>query len=152
MRQQNSSNVAALTAAALRSNNGRRGVVDMFNVSKSNAVVVEEGGNDAKDRTGTEVEIKAKKKSSDVGDAEGNKGEDKSKSGESASKSAKKGAAAGNGAAKEEKAGENGGEGSSPKRKTKEGDNSAVSNNENGGSSKGRSSKRQKRQAGSEVT
>ena len=159
VRQQNNSNVAALTASALRSNNGRRsgGVVDSFtsqrvvNVAKSNAV--EEGGeDDAKDRTGTEVEIKSKKKCSDVGDAEG-KGDDKSKSGESASKGAKKGAAAnGDGVAKEEKLGENGGEGSTSKRKSKEGDNSAVSNNENGGSTKSRSSKRQKRQAGSEVT
>lgn len=95
-----------------------------------------------KDRTGTEVEVERKAE----GDHEGQTGGDKSKS------ASKKGVN-GDGGVKDEKLGGNDeGNGIMSKRKGKDGDNSAVSNNENGGSSKSRSSKRQKRQAGSEVT
>ena len=72
-------------------------------------------------------------------------GDDKSKSRDAASKSSSPKKANGDGITKEEKTGGNEtGEGNAPKRKSKEGD-SAMSNNDIGGSSKSRSSKRQKR-------
>ena len=148
-RQQN--NVAALTASALRSSNGRRGNVDSF-TSQRVVKATEEGVGaavgDVKDRTGTEVEVK--KKSGGVEDGQAQQQGDRSKSSDTTSKGEKKKGSNGDGAVKEDKA--EVGEGNTSKRKGKEGDNSAVSNNENGGSSKSRSSKRQKRQAGSEVT
>ncbi|KAL3791173.1 hypothetical protein ACHAWO_013604 [Cyclotella atomus] len=174
------SGVTTLTASALRSSSGgRRGVgannVDSFtsqrvvvkNVAAAAAAAAEDvnagernavgtNGQDAKDRTGTEVEIK-KKKSDVVGGGAANAEEDgkDKKSGDAASKGgSKKGSVNGDGKedTKADGGGGGGGEGSSSKRKGKEGDTSGVSNNENGGSSKSRSSKRQKRQAGSEVT
>ena len=79
-------------------------------------------------------------------------GDDKSKSRDAASKSSSPKKANGDAVTKEEKMGGNeAGEGNAPKRKSKEGD-SAMSNNDIGGSSKSRSSKRQKRQVGTEVT
>ena len=164
IQQQPSNTNASLSAGAgnnVRSTNGStRGVGGSFtsqkvDVTMSNHAEGEADAvvNDVKDCTGAEIEITTQKKMADAADdAGGNKqGEDKSKSSDAASKNSPK-KANGDTVMKEEKTGGNeAGEGNTPKRKAKEGD-SAVSNNDIGGSSKSRSSKRQKRQVGTEVT
>jgi len=146
-------------------NGSTRGVGGSFtsqkvDVAKSNNNAEGEGDtaavNDGKDcNTGAEiVEIKTQTKMADGANSGGNnkQGDDKSKSSDAASKSSSPKKANGDGITKEEKTGGNEtGEGNAPKRKSKEGD-SAMSNNDIGGSSKSRSSKRQKRQVGTEVT
>ncbi|KAL3795370.1 hypothetical protein HJC23_009543 [Cyclotella cryptica] len=167
VRQQHASTAAAaLTASALsRSNNARRGgTVDSFtsqrvlNVTTANtaaeniSLLTDTPVQEPVSRGEKESEMKAEKIASNVAEAGG----DKSKaSNGTPPKAGLKKAASANGDAsvqgKEEKMGGNDpGDGNQSKRKGKEGDNSAVSN-ENG-SSKSRASKRQKRQAGSEVT
>lgn len=173
VRQQHASGAGvALTASALsRSNSARRGgAVDSFtsqhvlNVStanpaaENNALPTDTPVQEPATRGDKEAELKTEKNPSVLAEANPSATEgDKSKaSNGTPTKTVSKKASSVNGDAsaqgKEEKmVGNDPGDGSQLKRKGKEGDNSAVSNNENG-SSKSRASKRQKRQAGSEVT
>lgn len=173
VRQQHASGAGvALTASALsRSNSARRGgAADSFtsmhlmNVTTANpdaefnSLLTDTPVQEPAARGDKEAEIKAEKNLSNVAEANlSATGGDKSKaSNGTPTKTASKKASSVNGDAsaqgKEERIGGNDpGDCNQWKRKGKEGDNSAVSNNENG-SSKSRASKRQKRQAGSDVT